>query len=439
MAILAECPSCHRRQRTKNKKCGKCEEDLDKQKQGGKIKYWIIYRLNDKQIWEPAIDENGKNLSIADARAAEGKRLGQRREKIITILNIKPQQVAFKELTDWYLSQDYVKDRKNKERNLKDFNGQFGSRTVDSIRNSDLLNYQARLKKEGKTDATVDNKISSIKIVINQAVRDMKITREVAETFSSVKKLLKKDSNTGKPANAKEVTITFEEFNILCNAIRERSRLPLKLQYYTGMREGEVLNIKKDRISLGKRLIELRPDDTKERKAKEIPIIDDIYPTLQELCLKGENQKNDDNGRIFSVTKDQFIYDVREAAKKIGLPYGRDLKNGFTAHSLRHTFKTNAMRANIPQAIRMKISGHSTPEMDLRYIHPQLEDLRAAMEKINQFVKNGEAGSDKETSSILTAILEEVKSISKSVSKNVSKTPFDQQKEVSQISANPLN
>lgn len=432
MAILAECPFCHRRQRTKNKRCVKCEGDLDRQKQSGKIKYWIIYRLNGKQRWEPAIDEKGENLSIADTRAAEGKRLGQRKEKIITILNIKPQQVTFNELVEWYLKQDYPRDRKNKERNLRDFNEEFGTRTVDSIDNSDLLNYQVKLKSKGLKDATVDHKITSIKTVVKQAVKDRKISREVAETFSSVQKLLKRDSNTGKPTNAKEVTITFEQFNSLHEAIRERSKVPLKVMNCTGMREGEVLNLMIDRISLEKRLIELRPEDTKERKAKQIPIIDEIYPALEQLYERAQD-------RIFTVTKDQFIRDVKEASKKIGLPYGRDQRDGFTAHGLRHTFNTNAMRANIAQAVQMKISGHSNPEMNLRYTHPQIEDLRAAMEKVNQFIRSGEVGSGGEASPLLMAILEEVRAISKSVSKNVDKTLFDQQKEVSQISANPLN
>jgi hypothetical protein len=87
----------------------------------------------------------------------------------------------------------------------------------------------------------------------------------------------------------------------------------------------------------------------------------------------------------------------------------------------------------------MKISGHSTSEMDLRYTHPQIEDLRAAMERVNQFIRSGEVGPGGEASPVLMAILEEVRAISKSVSKNVSKDPFDQQKEVSHISTNPLN
>ena len=434
MAILAECPFCHRRQRVKNKKCVGCEANLDRQKENRNVKYWIVYRLEGRQKWEPAIDEEGKNLNLVDARAAEGKRLGQRKEKIITILNLRPLQVTFEELTEWYFKQDFVKDRKNKERNIKYFNRQFGSRTMDSIQNSDLLNYQAKLEREGLADATIDNKMSSIKAMVNQAVRDKKISREVGETFSSIKELLKKDPNTGKAANAREVIISFEQFNSLHEAIRERSKIPFKIKYWTGMREGEVLKLIRDRILLEKGMIALRPQDTKERKAKEIPIIDEISPALRDLC---EGLKAD--AKIFGVTKDQFISDVEEACKKIGLPYGRKLKDGFTAHSLRHTFKTNAMRANIPQAIRMRISGHSTPEMDLRYSHPQADDLRAAMERINQFIKSGEVRSDAETSPILMAILEEVRTISKSVSKNVSKDPFDQQKEVSPISTNPLN
>jgi integrase len=429
MAILAECPGCHKRQAIRHRACT-CGEDLVKAKGSNKVKYWIKYRLDGKQVWETVLNESGEKGTINDARASEGKRLAQRREKKITILDIKPCRITFTELTEWYLEQDFVKDRKNKERNLKDFKKEFGDRAVDSIQNSDLLNYQAKLKKEGKKDATVDNKMSSIKAVINQAIRDKKIPREVGETFSSVKKVLKKDSD-GRSANEKGVIISFEQFNDLHEAIRERSKVPLKIAYYTGMREGEVLKLAKDRISLERRVIDLRPEDTKEKKAKEIPIIDEISPTLQELCEKAED-------RIFMVTKDQFISDVKEACKKIGLPYGRKSKDGFTAHSLRHTFKTNAMRANVPQAIRMKISGHSTPEMDLRYSHPQLDDLRLAMEKIGQFVKSGEIRSGDEGSPILASILEEIK-ILKKWFKSGNKSPFDQEKGVNSISANSLN
>jgi len=50
MAVLAECPFCHRKQKSKNKKCVQCDTDLVKQKNNDKVRYWITYRLNGKQI-----------------------------------------------------------------------------------------------------------------------------------------------------------------------------------------------------------------------------------------------------------------------------------------------------------------------------------------------------------------------------------------------------
>ena len=45
MAILLECPLCHKKQKLKNKKCV-CGADLDKLKrQKEKVKYWNDYRI----------------------------------------------------------------------------------------------------------------------------------------------------------------------------------------------------------------------------------------------------------------------------------------------------------------------------------------------------------------------------------------------------------
>jgi hypothetical protein len=53
MAILSECPECHTKQTTKNKKCIdwldkrsglKCNENLDDAKKAKKVRYWIGYR-----------------------------------------------------------------------------------------------------------------------------------------------------------------------------------------------------------------------------------------------------------------------------------------------------------------------------------------------------------------------------------------------------------
>ena len=73
MSVEAECPKCHARQAIKNKKCRKCEFSIDSAKRKGKVKYWIVYRLNNKKC----IEFVGYNLQ--EAKDADGKRRVQKR------------------------------------------------------------------------------------------------------------------------------------------------------------------------------------------------------------------------------------------------------------------------------------------------------------------------------------------------------------------------
>ena len=93
MAVLLECPFCHKRQTVKSKRCrsknGKgCGADLEKAKRSGKVRYWIAYRLpGGKQRSEKITGENA--CSIEYAKAADAKRKVQKSEN--RILDIKPE------------------------------------------------------------------------------------------------------------------------------------------------------------------------------------------------------------------------------------------------------------------------------------------------------------------------------------------------------------
>src|SRR4030042_3580862 len=124
MAVLAECPGCHKKQAVKNKLCT-CREDLVKAKRSNKVRYWISYRLpGGKQTREYV------GLSIEEARDADGKRKVQKREN--RIFEILPQAtMTFQELSDWYMKKESVKAKKYYPLLclcLKKFNSDFGSR-----------------------------------------------------------------------------------------------------------------------------------------------------------------------------------------------------------------------------------------------------------------------------------------------------------------------
>jgi len=171
MAILAECPFCHKKQSAKNKKCWNektkkgCGTDLDKAKRSKKVKYWIDYCVNGKARREAV------GYSIEEARDADGKRRVQKREN--RIFDIKPEaKMTFQELTDWYLDLEKVKAIKTVWRNeiaLKNFNAVLGHMVVGQIKPVDLENYQIKRRSNGMADGTIDKEIGTVQTMVRKA------------------------------------------------------------------------------------------------------------------------------------------------------------------------------------------------------------------------------------------------------------------------------
>ena len=98
MAILAECPLCHKKQAVKNRLCD-CGADLVKLKKSGKVRYWIQYRLpGGRQRKEYA------GTTVEEARASEGKRLAQRHESPRVLKKVPEDRMTFQELTNFIMT-----------------------------------------------------------------------------------------------------------------------------------------------------------------------------------------------------------------------------------------------------------------------------------------------------------------------------------------------
>ena len=149
MAILAECPMCHRKQSVKNKAC-KCGADMDKSKrQKKKVKYWIDFKIPGGKKRRETV-----GFSIEEARDADGKRRGQKREN--RIFDILPDsRMTFLELTEWYLGLDSVKELRACDRvqlGLRQGSNSHGSvRTTRSITISLTVQRSGRLTRTWRT------------------------------------------------------------------------------------------------------------------------------------------------------------------------------------------------------------------------------------------------------------------------------------------------
>ena len=375
MSVLAECLICHKKQSTKNKLC-KCGEDLDRQKRSKKMKYWIAYRLpGGKQRREMVGNK------IEEARDAEGKRRGQKREN--RIFDIKPEtRMTFQELTDWYINLEKIKSLsyyRTLKIDLNKFNSVFGNVIVSQIKPCDLENLQAKRKAEGKADATIDLEIGAARTMINKAFDNDRISGDTLRTFKKVKKMLKRNSN------ARDRILSPDEFNRLLDHLPHHVKTVLVTGYYTGMRLGEILPLSWGKVSLKDREIKLEAGDTKDKEKRTIPICDDLYIMLSQI------PRGIQDGHVF-LYNGEPVKSIKKAliraCKDAQILYGRSVKDGFVMHDLRHTFNTNMRKAGIAESVIMEITGHSTREMFDRYNTVDRDDKRQAINAFQGFLRN---------------------------------------------------
>lgn len=275
MAILAECPLCHRKQAVKNRNCAACESDLVKPKRSGKVRYWIHYRITGgKQRWEFA------GVSIEEARAAEGKRKAQKVENPAILERVPGERMTFNELAEWYLDLSTVKKLVSLERikiAIANFNMKFGERIISSLKPLDLEDYQEKREEEGRAAATIDMEICIAKTMVTKAFDNDLVDGRTVKAFRTVKRKLRKADN------ARRRTLAIDEYLRLVDVAAPHLKGIITAAFNTGMRTGELRGLKWSHVDREKGFIRLPADVTKESRAKVIPINHHVRKVLAGL------------------------------------------------------------------------------------------------------------------------------------------------------------
>ena len=383
MAVLAECPICRKKQSLRNRLCS-CGEDIAKAKKSNRVRFWINYRLpGGKQVRK--IEGDGYDLT--KAKAADGKTKAMKVEN--RILDIKPEaKMTFNVLTKWYLDLEGVKRLARYpilKINLNSFNQVFGDTIVNQLRPLDLENYQAKRKAQGQADSYIDQQMAMARAMINKAFDNDLVSGDTIKVFKRVKKLLKGNSN------ARDKVLSSEEFDRLMDALPSHTRAIIATGYYAGMRKGEVLNLTWDKVDMKNRIIGLDAEDTKDREARRVPICEALYDILKDIPRAiHDNHVFLLNGKPLTDIRTS----LRRACRDAGIPYGRGTKGGFVFHDTRHCFNTNMRKSGVPESVIMKITGHSTREMFLRYDTVDAEDTRKAVDRMEGFLKSVDQNVD---------------------------------------------
>jgi integrase len=394
MGILAECPACHTKQSRRNKKCVgwrdkksglKCKENLDDAKKTKKVRYWISYRMpNGKQRKEAVGAFKGLDpTSITDAKDALSKRQVQKRER--RIFDMLPEsEMTFDELAKWYLNLKSVRKLVSFDRYedaLNNFAKVFGRTFLGDIKQTDLEEYQIERKGQGVADATVDYEIKIAQAAVNKAFDNDKVDGACLKAFRRTKRLLKFG------ANARNIKVTVEQYLKLLDHAPPYYRPVLIVAYNTGMRKGEIKNLRWSHIDWKNMMIRLPKEVTKEGKPKSIPInhhvqavLDKLPRTIHDYVITYKGRPMTGNNNLRS----QFP----RACKKAKIPYGRKQAGGITFHDIRTAVKSYMEEAGVGEARRDAILGHSKKGMDAHYLFVSDESLRQGMDQYTAWLDN---------------------------------------------------
>lgn len=146
------------------------------------------------------------------------------------------------------------------------------------------------------------------------------------------------------------------------------------IMLYTGVRIGELLDIKIEDVHVGERWIDLRGTKTKAAK-RIVPIHKKILPLIKKRLSEctGEYLFSDNTGKQVSYPRyKRMIFE----------PFMEDFKINHTPHECRHTFVTVAAASGMNKILLKKIIGHASSDItESVYTHAYIEDLIAEIDK----------------------------------------------------------
>lgn len=176
----------------------------------------------------------------------------------------------------------------------------------------------------------------------------------------------------------------------------------LRLLYVTGMRVGELINLKKSDVDLKNGVI--RITTSKNGKERQIPIEKSITDILVKHHKKRSSYVNENNSEYFfcNLRGDQIsIQSLHNWFKKCLITIGIKRLNGRPRlHDLRHTFAVNSLSSLLQQGINFPTAllllsvylGHSNPNSSARYLRLTRKRYPKMMRQLNDFYCTGSNG-----------------------------------------------
>ncbi|MDA2919545.1 site-specific integrase [Desulfobacterota bacterium AH_259_B03_O07] len=304
-------------------------------------------------------------------------------EIVLGKYNIKPKKkpVLFDKLCEHYLDwaktnhKAYWRDEQVAKVLLKEFAGKL----VTQINSWDVERYKKERKALGRKPGTINRELTVLKRMFNLGFQWELV-----------------NSNPVKGVKFMEVpkvpyhTLEDQEFENMYKLASENLKPFLLCAYSTGLRRGELLNLKWESVDFINGYIYVK--ETKNNEARAIPINE--MDLLKEKLIELEDIN--DGEYVFQYYKDRSLTtlyrDFWRAIKKAGVKS--------TIHTLRHTFASNLVtRFKEDMITVMELTGHKDIRMLKRYSHTKEEFKKQAISKLGNHIKSLDLDTTIDTSS----------------------------------------
>jgi len=226
--------------------------------------------------------------------------------------------------------------------------------------------FKVKRLNEGVTASTVNKDLRLLSTIINRAVEFEWIPHH---------RLYRKPLLVKGVKSERIRYLTEDEEKRLMQALSQSRSEVLKdivvFALHTGMRLGEILNLKWENINLRERVVILFPEQTKNRRRHVLPLNDAAFEVLKrrfELKADSCPYVFHRNGKRVKSIKEAF----KSALRRAGI-------EDFRFHDLRHTFASRLVQKSVDLYVVKELLNHSDVKTTQRYAHLRLDDLKRAV------------------------------------------------------------
>lgn len=289
-------------------------------------------------------------LSKRKVEIAEGKFLDIR----------KTEHIRIEDFAETFLnlhSKPNKKSWQSDEFNLKRILAAFKGKNLSTVTTEDIEKFKAQRARE-VSPATTNRELATLKTMFNKAIAWGKMENSPAKTVQFLRE-----------PNPRVRFLEKEEVIKLLANCKGKLKPIVILALNTGMRRGEILNLKWRDIDFRRDIIYLM--DTKNGERREIPMNKQVKTALI---------------RVKKHPESPYIFCGRN-----GKPFGHVTKSFFTAlessgivnfhfHDLRHTFASHLVMSGVDINTTRELLGHKDLRMTLRYSHLSQDHKKRAVD-----------------------------------------------------------